>query len=108
MSANPKAAHIAATTRPIASAPITAIVPRFRRRPSRMIPSLSTLRTANRMPGTAQSGAPPSVITVRPSSMASGTSKPTASAYGKNCRATRCATSPAAAASSRPGNTLAA
>ena len=80
ITAKVSAAPIVHTTSPIASAPIRATVSRFSRSPSRMIPSLRTVRTENWMPGRLQAGAPATLITSSPSSMARGTSKPTASA----------------------------
>ena len=78
--AKARAAPMVHRTSPIASAPIRATVSRFSRSPSRMIPSLRTVRVENWMPGTLQAGAPARLITSSPSSMASGTSKPIASA----------------------------
>jgi hypothetical protein len=68
------AAHIVARTSPIALAPMAAIASRFRRSPSRMIPSLSTLPTEKRMPARAHAGARPRLTTISPRSMARGTS----------------------------------
>ena len=54
--AKARAPPIVHSTSPIASAPISATVSRFSRSPSRMIPSLRTVRVENWMPGSAPGG----------------------------------------------------
>ena len=78
--ANAHAPPMVTSTSQNASAPIAAIDPRLSRRPSRMMASPRTHFTAKRTPGTARPVTPPALTTINPSSIASETSKPTASA----------------------------
>ena len=80
--ANVQPAAIVSSTSQNACDPIAAIDSKFSRRPSSTMPAPRMNLTAKRMPGSARSATTPALTTIRPSSIASGTSKPTASARG--------------------------